>query len=581
MIILGTHEGHDASAALLIDGEIVASIAEERLSRIKHDSLFPYRAVAKCLEMGGVDAADVDVLAIPSPYVPPTYRSFFRMPESAPSEAAQRVGYLARLKRRFMGAPPLPPGKPFELPLYQRQFELSPSCTIHLCEHHRAHAASAYYTSGLSEERTLIVTMDGVGGSVSGAMWIGEKGRIEERYRVDGSGSLGWFYSNVTEALGWRHGSGEWKVMGLAPYGRPVPGLYDGLHPEYENGHLKTAHDFGMFSLWNDRGVLHYHGSDVPRIVEAIAKVSREDAAAEAQRVVEEEAFRFIRPWIDKERVHHICCAGGFFLNVKLNQKLWYSGSLDRQWVFPDCGDGGLAVGAALDAHFKLTKQSEIGTLEHVYLGPEFSRKEIREILNERGIDYREVDEPAVETARHLAANRVVGWFQGRMECGPRALGNRSILMSPLKRENKDIINAKVKYREKFRPFCPSMLAEARDRYLVGARDEHFMVTSFVVKEEKRAAIPAVVHEDQTARPQLVRKNINLLYHTLIREFAEITGEAAILNTSFNIRGEPIVCHPREAIRCFYDTGLDVLVLDNFIIEKKAVPSDNPSDSIG
>lgn len=566
MKILGVHCGHDSSAALIVDGEIVANVQEERLTRTKHDTSFPHRAVSACLALGGLSSEEIDVLAIPCPYIPPVFNTFFTIPDA--SRPAKKAGLKTEVRRKLLRQGPPEVGKPYELPHYHRPFALSDRCRVHLCEHHRAHAASAYYTSGLAGGKTLIVTMDGVGGSVSAAVWVGENGTIFERYRVDGSGSLGWFYSNVTEALGWRHGSGEWKVMGLAPYGRPVPGVFDGFHPEYEGGRLKTPHDFGIFSIWDDHGAYHYHGRDVERIHAVISKMAREDAAAEAQRVVEEQAMRFIRPWLEREGVTRLCCAGGFFLNVKFNQKLWYTGTLDTQWIYPDCGDGGLPVGAALDAHHAATRTPEIARIDHLYWGPEYGDAEIRTLLEERGLDYAVSADPAADAARYLAENRVVGWFQGRMESGPRALGNRSILMSPLKKENKDIINAKVKYREKFRPFCPSMLMEARDDYLVNARDERYMVTSFDVAPKKKGRIPAVVHEDQTARPQMVEAGVNPLYHRLIREFARRTGEAVILNTSFNIRGEPIVCHPREAIRCFFDTGLDVLFLGGCVVEK-------------
>jgi carbamoyltransferase len=386
--------------------------------------------------------------------------------------------------------------------------------------------------------------------------------------KMDDSASLGYFYSNATEAMGWRHGSGEWKVMGLAPYGTPQPGTLKGYYPEFADGELVKPRDYGRFGRWNDHGANHYHGQDSVPLEKLVEKLGREDFAAETQRVVEEEAFKLILPWIKKEKARHLCCAGGFFLNVKFNQRLWYTGELETQWIYPDCGDSGLPVGAAFDAYFSESELRYAEKMEHLYHGPEFFNDEIKQILDDRCLSYRYVTDPAVEAAGYLSENRVIGWFQGRMEAGPRALGNRSILMSPLKADNKDIINAKVKYREKFRPFCPSLLHERRDDYLVNARDEFFMVTSFDVKQNKKDKIPAVVHVDGTARPQMVRKEINPIYHQLICEFEKITGEAIILNTSFNVRGEPIVCNPREAIRCFYDTGLDVLVLGNFILEK-------------
>ena len=566
MNILGVRYGHDSGAALIIDGEIVSNIAEERLTRVKHDTSFPVRSIAMCLQQGGISSEELDCLAIPSIAIPEAFFSFFSIPENIIPAYAYSLKEKIRnyIKKKLKIAEP---GVPV-LPLYQKPFKLSERCRIHLCEHHRAHAASAYYTSGLNDEKALIVTMDGIGDKVSAAFWRGEQNVITPLKKFDGSASLGYFYSNATEAMGWRHSSGEWKVMGLAPYGVPQQGALKSFYPEFIDGELVMPHVYGEFGRWNDHGANHYHGRDAAELEKLVQKLGRKNFAAEVQRVVEEQAFNLIVPWIEKENVLYLCCAGGFFLNVKFNQKLWYTGKLRTQWIYPDCGDSGLPVGAALDAYFSANKEGSIGRLEHLYFGPEFSNEEIKALLDDRGLLYRYTKNPAKDAAHYLSKNMVIGWFQGGMESGPRALGNRSILMSPLRPENKDIINAKVKYREKFRPFCPSLLYEKRDDYLVNARDECFMVTSFEVKDEKKEKIPAVVHVDGTARPQMIKKEVNPLYYQLIEEVEKITGEAIILNTSFNIRGEPIVCHPREAIRCFYDTGLDVLVLGNFIVEK-------------
>lgn len=577
MKILGVRYGHDSGAAIIIDGTIVANIAEERISRIKNDGSFPYKAINECLKIAGISAEEIDYLAIPGKEIPDAFFTFFTIPKSIKSKKNGNIStrISTKVKQSLYGGAS---GQHITLPLYKKPLSLSDSCKIHLCEHHRAHAASAYYTSGLSD-RSLIVTMDGRGDNISAAVWKAENGKITELYKVNGGGSLGWFYSNITEAMGWQHGSGEWKVMGLAPYGEPVPDAFKGFYPEYKDGHLFRAHEFGNFGRWNENGANHYHGEDAAQLQKIIRQIGMENSAAETQRVVEEQAMNFIIPWLVKEKVKHLCCAGGFFLNVKFNQRLWYTGLLESQWIYPDCGDSGLAVGAALDALYNSEKSPvNIQRLEHLYLGPEYSNSDIETILKERGLSYYHTNEPDVVAADYLSKNYVIGWFQGRMEAGPRALGNRSILMSPLDSKNKDIINAKVKYRETFRPFCPSMLAEAKDKYLHNARDENFMVTSFDVLPEMIKHIPAVVHEDATARPQMVKKHVNPLYYNLIRKFAEITGEEVILNTSFNIRGEPIVCNPRDAIRCFFDTGLDVLVIGNYVIEKPILAKQHVED---
>jgi carbamoyltransferase len=551
--IMGIRYGHDASVALLVDGKIVASVAEERFTRTKNDGSFPINAIEYCLKTAGMEAAELDAIVFPAKgYLPPPLFAFFAVPEE-----------VVPLKKR--GDVPV-------LPIYFKPWKLSKTCKLLTVEHHRAHAASAYYTSGLAPtERALVVTMDGRGDEISVAVWRGEKNRLTSLHQWDGSASLGWFYANATEALGWRHGSDEWKTMGLAPYGTPQPGALKGYHPEFENGKLVKGRNYGAASRWLDHGVNHYHMQDSIPLSKIAEKLGKEDYSAEVQRVAEEQAEKLILPWLEKENTRHFCAAGGFFLNVKFNQKLWYTGKLDSHWTYPDPGDAGLALGAALSVYFEAHPEQPAEKLPHMYYGPEYSAAEIESLLKERKLEYEKPANVSEAAARYLAENKIIAWFQGRMEAGPRALGNRSILMSPLRPENKDLINACVKYREAFRPFAPAMLYEAVDDYLINAREEPYMITSFEVKPEKQDKIPAVVHVDGTSRPQTVRRETNPRYYDLIKSFGELTGENVILNTSFNVKGEPIICHPREAIKCFFDTGLDVLVLGDFILKKPGV----------
>lgn len=548
--VLGIRHGHDAAAAMIVDGNIVADAAEERFSRVKNDTSYPEKAVEFCLKQSGVASDEIDAVAFPSERVlPPPFLAFFDVPDDVQRPSSNAA-------------------KPPTLPLYKEPLPLSSGCCLVMVPHHMAHAASAYFTSGLGDERALIVTMDGVGEGVSTAVWRAEGNRIEPVKLWDSRASMGWFYACATEALGWRHGSDEWKTMGLAPYGVAQPGALQGFHPEFVDGELVVPHDYGEASRWPDHGANHYHMRDAAPLRLLVDKLGRENFAAEAQRVVEEQCLDFVLSWLRKEETRHLCAAGGCFLNVKLNQKLWYSHALDTQWVYPNPADAGLAAGAALHVYFEQNREQGHARLQDIYQGPEYGAGEIRDILDERGLEYEEHHDIAQAAAEHLARNRIVGWFQGRMESGPRALGNRSILMSPLKAENKDIINARVKFREPFRPFCPSILSEKAAEYLVDHREEAFMVTSFDVRKEKQGRIPAVVHVDGTARPQMVRREVNPRYYDLIKAFGELTGEYVILNTSLNVRGEPIVCSPREAIRCFFDNGIDVLVLDRFLIKK-------------
>jgi len=549
-IIMGIRYGHDASVAIVIDGQIIANVAEERFTRAKNDGSFPINAIEYCLQAAAIKASELDAIVVPSKgYIPPPLFAFFDVPEET-VPAKQR------------GEVPI-------LPLYFKPWKVSGSCKILTVEHHLAHAASAYYTSGIDpSERSLVITADGRGDSISVAIWRGEKNRLKSLRQWDGTASLGWFYANATEAMGWRHGSDEWKTMGLAPYGAPQPGKLRGFHPEFEEGELVKKHDYGNATRWLDHGVNHYHMQDSIPLSKIAEKLGREDYSAEVQRVAEEQAEKLILPWLEKENTRHFCAAGGFFLNVKYNQRLWYTGKLDTHWTFPDPGDSGLALGAALHAYYEANPGQRPAKLQHMYYGPEYSNAEIEGILRERKLDYEKPANVSENAAQYLSENKIIAWYQGRMEAGPRALGNRSILMSPLRAENKDLINACVKYREAFRPFAPAMLYESIGDYLVNGREEPYMITSFDVKPEKRDKIPAVVHVDGTSRPQTVRRETNPRYYDLIKAFGQLTGENVILNTSFNVKGEPIICHPREAIKCFFDTGLDILVLGDFILKK-------------
>lgn len=563
MNILGIHIGHDSSAALIRDGRIVADVAEERFVRTKHYSGLPLAAIDYCLKSQKLTMADIDAVAIPTSYPVPELNFLLGLEGTRQERASwkrQGLELVNEVSRR-------PTAKP---PLYIKNFPTTPKTQIIHVDHHLAHAASAYYTSG-SREKQLIVTIDGVGDGVSVGIWRGENGRIEKLQTHPSAGSLGWFYSNVTEALGWWHGDGEGKTMGLAPYGdhTKCQGVLDKFCPKFSNGELSEEHDFGRQYFWNENGAVQWHLDESYEILELVKKFGKEDIAAEAQRVLEEQSKNLIFPWMRRENTRNLSASGGVMLNVKLNQRLWESGAIDQHHTYPNPGDSGLAVGAALYVYYQANPSAPIHPIEDLYWGPEYSEKEILDALELRHLDYRRVENVEQYAAKALANDKIIAWFQGRMESGPRALGARSILMSANRPENKDIINARVKFREAFRPFCPSLLWERKEDYLEKARDEFFMITSFTCTPEKRDKVPAVVHADHTLRPQTVKQGFNRKYWNLINEFGKLTGEPLLLNTSFNIMGEPIVNHPREAIRCFYDNGLDMLVLGDFVLEKK------------
>jgi carbamoyltransferase len=545
--VLGLHVGHDSSAAVVVDGRVVADAAEERFSRVKHDGGLPVRAIASCLELAGLALGDLDAVAVASRVEPLPLKDLLARP-LPPGE----VG--ARLPRR---------------PLHARRYPLAPGMPVVTVNHHLAHAASAYYTSGASE-RQLIVTADGIGDGVSVAIWRGEGGRIEALGQFPGTGSLGWFYGNVTEALGWLHGDGEGTTMGLAAYGDPeaAAGVLDGFHPRYEDGALVAPHEFGAIRPWSERGATRWSSPEAPALAELAERLGAEHIAAEAQRVLEEQVLQIAEPWLAREDTRLLSCAGGVFLNVRLNQRLRESAAVDRLHVYPNPGDAGLAAGAALLVCHERAQGTPIAGIRDLYLGPEHSDDEIACLLEARGLASVRHHDVAAQAAERLARGQVVGWFQGRMESGPRALGARSILANPCLAETKRTVNERIKLREEFRPFGPSIAAERAAAYLRRAGSEPYMITAFDVQDDKRAAIPAVVHIDGTVRPQTVERETSPRLHAVIEAFAGLTGEHAVLNTSFNLKGEPIVCHPRDAIRTFYDSGLDCLIMGDHLIDK-------------
>jgi len=563
MIVLGIHVGHDSAVALVKDGIVIAEASEERFVEIKHYAGLPINALDFCLKYAGISIKNIDILAIAGKHNNISDLDIlfnFKRLRTYPTVKRRFIEFFQRVTGIYRRREP---------PIYLRKFPVRHDIEIVHVEHHLAHAASAYYTSGISS-KALIITSDGIGDGVSLAIWRGVDGKIEPLYKVGSEGSLGWFYAAVTEALGWWAGDGEGKTMGLAPYGSftKTKGILDKFTPHFSNGKLIEPHDFRKPSGWPEKGAYHWHLPDSLEIKRLINKFGRENIAAEAQRVLEDEMSDVIFSWLEREGVRNLCCAGGVFLNVKLNQKIWYSRKLDRHHIFPNSGDGGLAVGAALYTYYNYTKDKTIHPINHVYWGPEFTDNDIENILKGRNLTYKYYDDICGQTAKLLAQGKIIGWFQGRMESGPRALGNRSILMSADRLENKDIINSRVKFREAFRPFCPSILFEVAGDYLVNHREEPFMITAFDVRDEVRDKIPAVVHVDGTVRPQTVRRIVNQKYWELIKDFTNLTGIPVLLNTSFNIKGDPIICNPRQALRCFYDTGLDILVMGNFMLIK-------------
>lgn len=569
MRVLGVHCGHDSAAALVVDGHVVAHAAEERFSRVKHYGGIPVQSVRYCLARAGSSIEDVDVIATTVSALHPSLQVLFGLEDDEVTQLARKEGVsrwsratLERAVRRRIRAPMVPPA-------YLKFFKKARTTEIVRVDHHLAHAASAYFTCGLDD--CLVVTADGIGDGTSTAVWRARAGRLEPIVRFGGRGSFGWFYGMVTEALGWQVGEGEGKTMGLAPYGDPdaFPDELLAQHmPRYMDGDLAKPVDFGQITNVRVLDTDNWHFIRGEAVADLVRTHGAENVAAKAQRLLEMEMLDFLEHWIKKEDATRLTTAGGVFLNVKLNQGVIDRSLVEEYHIFPDAGDPGLPVGSAMYAWQQKTGERQPpARITDVYWGPEYSQEEIEATLRSRNLPFRRSSDISKETAELIAAGKIVGWFQGRGESGPRALGGRSILMDPRRAENKDIINARVKYREPFRPFCPSMTREAAKRYLNTTHEDRFMICASSVTGEAAKAIPAVVHVDNTVRPQVVGDE-NGRYRALIEHFGALTGVPVVLNTSFNIKGEPIVSTPAEAIRCFFDTGMDVLALGDFLVTK-------------
>ncbi|KKN01868.1 hypothetical protein LCGC14_1123400 [marine sediment metagenome] len=583
-LILGIHIGHDSGAAIIKAGKILAAVNEERFIRVKHYSQVPLKSIEYCLKFADVSIRNIDAIAFSLHLSPKQYFPFLKLDKNfyknlAKSEAQgfmkEIITNLMKILRKLGN---LIFSKEFKetlkykttSPTYFKPFEISSNIPIYVINHHLAHAASAYYTSGF-KSNGLIVTSDGIGsGGTSTAVWQAIDGEIMPLLKIGRNGSLGWFYGIITEGLGWWIGNGEGKTMGLAPYGDPeivkkklIPFL-----PIYKRGHLKREYNFSYPMTLSILDAIHWHFQESEYIKKLQQQFKREDIAAAAQNLLEKQIFELVSFWVKKLGSHYLCGAGGVFLNVKLNKYLSENLDLDEFHIFPNAGDGGLALGAALQADYEINKKSNYNAISDMYFGPEYSDDEIETILELRKIKYEKVNNLIDVCSKHLSKGKIIGWFQGRMEYGPRALGNRSILMDPRNINNKDIINKQVKFREPWRPFCPSILEDRASEYLMNSRRAPYMITSFDVFPKKIEEVPAVIHVDGTTRPQTVSNEVNLNYYNLIKNFDELTSVPMLLNTSFNVKGRPIVCNPINAIECFYNTGLDILAINKFIIEK-------------
>lgn len=555
MLTLGTNysQMHDSSACIVRDGELLFAVAEERISRLKHDSRFPQLAIQACLEFAGVGAEQLDEVCFGWQTAGPVYRHDLKLY----TLGQWPITYLNVLNstRHFVSMWHQQSGgrrfvQRFGAPKVRQRF----------VDHHLSHAISAYAYSGFEE--SAVVVMDGRGAWEATSIWRGVNGRLDHVLTIPFPDSLGLFYSAFTEYLGFQANSDEWKVMGLAPYGEPglkldafidVAGRPYRVHAKRLplNGRASTAPSLAA-----------------PREPESEIDVSHKNIAFAVQDACEKAMISVVRMAIDKTRCRNLCLAGGVALNSKANGKIAASGMVDRIFVQPAASDDGVALGAALAPYLDSGGRLPNKAMRHAYLGPAFDDGAVETALATYKLRYARLNNPAETAAELLSRGKIIGWFQGRMEFGPRALGSRSILADPRDPEMNAKVNNAVKFREWWRPFAPSLKKEAAGEYLESVTDSPFMIVTAQVRSEKRSVIPAVTHVDGSARPQTVEKEVNPLYWRLIDEFEKRTGVPVIMNTSFNLRGEAIVHTPTDAVRTFFSSGMDALVIGNFLVEK-------------
>ena len=562
MNILGINWGeHDSAACLIQDGRLIAAAEEERFNRIKHAPFaYPLRAAHYCLQEGKIEPEDVDIIAFSfSPTVGlgsgiwHALRHFPRGNFIALSELVRRAWYIAQ-------------------PGYSRYVLKLPAETRSVfVPHHMAHAASAFYASPFDRAAVLIV--DAMGEWPTTSLYQGVGNRLEPLLTINFPHSLGFYYSAFTEYFGFSPFEGEYKVMGMAAYGQPrfdeqlgkLLRLSDAGRFQLDLQYFNFQYDYGR-TTWYSTRMEEAFGP--PATSTSMPDQHYLDLAASVQQRLEDAIFHLVDHLHERTGLPNLCLAGGVALNSVANGKLVRRGPFERLFVQPAAADSGTALGAALYAQHHVLGKKEREPLQHVFLGPEYTSEEIRDSLKHSLLDYEEVENPAEVGAELLAQGHIVGWFQGRMEFGPRALGNRSILADPRRAEMKDRINAAVKFRESFRPFAPSVAEERSDEFFEDVGGSPYMLRVTPVRPGVGERIPAVTHVNGSARLHTVSLQTNPLYHELIERFGSKTGVPVVLNTSFNVRGEPIVCTPKEAVACFFNSGLDALVLDRFLLRK-------------
>jgi len=581
MNILGINAYHgNASAAIVCDGRLIAAVEEERFNRVKYAAGFPAQAIRYCLQEAGLKLEEIDHVAVPrNPYARLATKLFYAM--RMPSFARERVKVLAK----FTGI----------REALAQSFDIDARklrATFHRIEHHHAHLASSFYCSPF--ERAALLSADGLGDFAS-TMWGTAEGN---HMRIEGAvafpHSLGLFYSAVTQYLGFLKFGDEYKVMGLAAYGQPrqLDTFRDIVRfdPRSNGNGFRlglryfTHHRTGPEMSWVEADKTPVLGKMFSeemtgllgpvRAPEEELEQRHRNLASSLQARLEEVYLGILQKLAERTQLNSVCLAGGVAFNCVANGKIFDATPFEQVYVQPAAGDGGLAVGGAFYVYHQVFGKPRSFVMDHAYWGPGYSREGIRGAIESNGMaqkGYRVEELPEEELTKRAAAiiadGKILGWFQGRAEWGPRALGNRSIVADPRRPEMKEILNRRIKHREIFRPFAPSILAEATGEYFEKSYPSPFMTLAYPVRPEKRGKIPAPTHVDGTGRLQTVTREANPRYHALISAFRDLTGVPVVLNTSFN-DNEPIVCRPEEALDCFLRTQMDALALGDFLISK-------------
>lgn len=563
---IATPFSHDPSASLLIDGKMVALCDEERLIREKHAmERRPVNAIKFCLAKAGIGPQDVEAVAYPwsfEAYQQKKWEFVRRCWRSRPAHAYKSILKAGRFRK----------GKTAKLDLTLRESGIDPSrVKVHFIDHHIAHASSAYHLSGFKD--AAIISIDGAGEFTSTLFAYGKDGEIRKIKEIIYPDSLGLLYSTFTEYLGFRINDGEYKVMGMAPYGDPDKIDFSDIikydkHTFKLDDHYVCARLSKRYKpdvLYSRRFVERW---GPPRTGDALADPYIH-IAARTQKTLEDVVATLMESHLGsilKRNNGRLCLAGGCALNVKMNKRLIEHPLVKEVFVQPAANDSGTSLGAATYAAHMMGDKIE--PMKHVYYGPSYTNAQIKDVLERFKIKHQECADIADKVSTLLAEGNIVAWFQGAMEFGPRALGNRSILGNPAVKGTADQINGRIKFREKWRPFCPSILPEFADDVITVKHPSPFMTLSFEVRQEWIKKIPECVHVDKSARPQFVDKETNPLFYKLITYFNKKTGVPVVINTSLNRRGEPIVCSPEDAIHMFYNCGLEYMAIGDFLIKK-------------